>query len=722
MPVEVISLLSSSSPAAAPSAPARRLGLLDARPPEPPRGRSEKSDHEVLDLTDDAARLQPLRQPSPASRTSNARSKRPNQITAQQHDFLYLSDDFDTTGDLEGGPGGITDSRQSKKPRLSAVTARQEITSRPFQKSASSTSRTTTRRNILEPAGLKRWNSVPDPIESTSSPRIPGSSNDLPNIFEDLDDPFASSPRIARSGRAAAWKPSVNSLARSPEANKENLPYNTRPDREAPSSDPFASSPPRPRTVVPSKEPTTWDQISSSAPEASFRSDAIASPARGLTRSHSEIIDLGDSDASRASENEFPDLEQFPLKRAKPKAPPKRPKTQSKRPANASGTTTKRTANEIAREKEAKAAAKEAEKVRKQREKELAKEQKAREKEKAAALAEVNKVRTDRKTSAKEMIVDLPSSLNDAATLQIQTLLGDINVEHSSWTSPVENVVKWRRKVECRYDEEKGHWVPIPVRIEPEKHALVIVTAGEFVGLAQGEDGDDLESHVQKMRRHFSDHTIIYLIEGLNAWMRKNRNIRNRQFVLAVRTAGEESSAAIPPPSSQQPPSRRRKKPRQEYISEDSIEDALLELQVLHGALIHHTAAPVETAQWVSVFTQHMSTIPYRRQRERDNVVAAAFCMESGQVRTGDGPRDTYVRMLQEIARVTAPIAYGVAAEFGSVSELVRGLERGGPLRLEAVRKSANKDGAFSDRAVGQAVSRRIYKVFTGRDERSTDV
>lgn len=96
--------------------------------------------------------------------------------------------------------------------------------------------------------------------------------------------------------------------------------------------------------------------------------------------------------------------------------------------------------------------------------------------------------------------------------------------------------------------------------------------------------------------------------------------------------------------------------------------------------------------------------------------------MESGQVKTGEDAKDTYVRMLQEIVRVTAPIAYGIAAEFGTVSRLVRGLEERGPTLLEGVKKSANKDGAFSDRMVGQAVSRRMYKVFTGVDETSTDV
>ena len=281
----------------------------------------------------------------------------------------------------------------------------------------------------------------------------------------------------------------------------------------------------------------------------------------------------------------------------------------------------------------------------------------------------------------------------------------------------MENVVRWRRKVRCRYNDELGHWEPIPMRVEQEKYAMVIVTAVEFVQRVLATDGANLEAHVVSMQREFANHDIIYLIEGLVPWMRKNHNLRNRQFVSAVRGSQPEEQ----PPTSTQ---RRRKPPAApaEYVDEDLIEDALLQLQVLHGVLIHHVSAPVETARWIAVFTQHISTVPYRRQREESNAAAAAFCMEAGQVRTGDGTRDTYVKMLQEIGRVTAPIAYGIAAEFGSVSKLVRGLEEEGPLRLERVRKSANKDGAVSDRAVGQAVSRRVCKIFTGRDAGSTEV
>ena len=78
--------------------------------------------------------------------------------------------------------------------------------------------------------------------------------------------------------------------------------------------------------------------------------------------------------------------------------------------------------------------------------------------------------------------------------------------------------------------------------------------------------------------------------------------------------------------------------------------------------------------------------------------------------------------MLQEIVRITAPVAYGIAAEYPTVQKLVRGLDEKGPLAVAECRKSANKDGAFTDRCVGPAISKRVWKVFMGREEGSLDV
>jgi len=99
-----------------------------------------------------------------------------------------------------------------------------------------------------------------------------------------------------------------------------------------------------------------------------------------------------------------------------------------------------------------------------------------------------------------------------------------------------------------------------------------------------------------------------------------------------------------------------------------------------------------------------------------------SFCMESGQVQVGNGARDTFVKMLQEMTRITAPIAHGIIAEFPTVQKLVAGLQEGGPLVLADLRTMANKDGAFADRRIGPAISKRVHTVFTSRDEGRDDV
>ncbi|RFU35108.1 hypothetical protein B7463_g1262, partial [Scytalidium lignicola] len=357
------------------------------------------------------------------------------------------------------------------------------------------------------------------------------------------------------------------------------------------------------------------------------------------------------------------------------------------------------------RKSEEKALDKEAEKERKR----LAKEEKIREKERAAELAKVNTLRTDKKISAPEMIVDIPSCLEQKLADQVKTFLRPLNIESSEWQSEIP-LVKWRRKVEAEFNDEAGIWVPVRPYIKNEKHVMCIIQAKEFVELAMGEEGKDIDSHTLRLKAKFDGCTIIYLIDGLVSWMRKNRNVRNREFTDAVRNQmGAEDSAG----------QKSRKKPQLEYVDEDVVEDTLLRLQIMHGALIHHTASMIEVSEWIVVFTQHISTIPYRNQRES---LDTGFCMETGQVKTGDSPSDTYVKMLQEIIRITAPVAYGIASEYPTIQELVKGLEKNGPLALEDLRKSANKDGAMTDRRIGPALSKRVWKVFLGREEGSMDV
>ncbi|RYP08500.1 hypothetical protein DL765_008759 [Monosporascus sp. GIB2] len=733
MPVEVIDLLSSSF---GPSPPSRHRAppIRTATPPRRNLAPSRALDYDVLDLTAESPTRSTIQDAGPmagalvapgSKRTSSGHHR-------QDNDFLFLSDDFDVTGDLDA-------QFLPKRPRVSPSSPRGKKSggASSFRRTASAAV-TTKDRKPLQPAGVKKWSSMVDPIEHSSSPLNvsgPGgwgkASNDWldsiggsrgkrtePNPTDSTRSPAASSDLFVSSppknptvkqttSRDIAGKSPTRPNDLLSTRNPGNKPQE-RTDFIDLSSDPFDILE-RPQNK-PTKKRAAWDPISSSMPEMGGSNHAFSSsPPRPKARDK-DFIDL--DDLAGSDSDEFPDLVDVDFSKIKKTKQSYRasPRNRSK----STGKPAKKSTEEKEAEKKQRAEQREAEKERKRVQKEQEKAQRALDNVKKKALEEVNKLRTDKKVSTPEMIVDLPSSLEPGLKVQIQELLKDMDVQHETWSSRVDNVVKWRRKVTCRYDEEMGHWEPVDMHIKPENHVLVIVGASEFVKLALGVEGQDLKAHVLKMKTNHPDAKIIYLIEGLTIWMRKNRNARNRQFQAAVRAGG-----GVDEPTTLG--RRRNNAQHQEYIDEDSIEDALLSLQVHHGTLIHHTSLPHETAQWVAVFTQHISMIPYRRARDAATA-AAGFCMESGQVRTGDGARDTYVRMLQEMTRVTAPIAHGVAAEYGSVSELVRGLEARGPLALENCRKSANRDGAFTDRVIGPAVSKRIYRVFMSRDPECTDV
>ncbi|KAJ5107209.1 hypothetical protein N7456_003884 [Penicillium angulare] len=384
-------------------------------------------------------------------------------------------------------------------------------------------------------------------------------------------------------------------------------------------------------------------------------------------------------------------------------------------------------------DKDAKAKARAEAKAQKDRDREIEKErkqklkeEKAKQKQLDADIAEVNKLKVDKKESTPEMIIDIESSLEEGSvgnqTVEFMRRLG---VEHTFFTSPIPNVVKWRRKVKAKWNDSASRWEPCEPHIQHEKHILCLVPAQDFVDMViaspDGEERETLEMHVLKIRSAYPDHKQIYLIEGLTAWMRKNRNSRNRAYQAEVLRQYEQPPVAEPSTTGRGRGRKPKNKPETTPpVDDDTIEDALLTLQVHHGCLIHHTNAPTESAEWLKNFTEHISTIPYRHERMEGN--DAAFCMDVGQVKTGEDNLDTFVKMLQEVNRVTASMAYGIAGQYPCVTDLVRGMRMHGPTMLEDVRKSANRNGGLTDSRIGPAASKRLYKVFTGLDPASTDV
>ncbi|KAJ5876009.1 uncharacterized protein N7529_001593 [Penicillium soppii] len=343
--------------------------------------------------------------------------------------------------------------------------------------------------------------------------------------------------------------------------------------------------------------------------------------------------------------------------------------------------------------KEAKAKAREQAKLQREQEKQLEKdrklqlkEEKAKEKQRAADIANVNKLKVNKKDSTPEMIIDMATSLEDTSvgtqTIEFMKRLG---VQSTFFPSPIPNVVKWRRKMNATYNKTLRHWEPCPSFIQTENHVLCLVPAQEFINMVtpspDGTERETLEIHVLRVKSAYPNSKPIYLIEGLTALMRKNTNARNRAFQAQVL---RQMAEPAPEPENTRKGRKPKKKTEAPIIDDETVEDALLQLQVAHSCLIHHTTAPPDSAEWIKNFTEHISTVPYRR--ERQEAQTAAFCMDTGQVKTGIDKHDTFIKMLQEVNRVTAPMAYGIAGQYPCVTDLARGMRIHGAMMLEDIK------------------------------------
>ena len=356
---------------------------------------------------------------------------------------------------------------------------------------------------------------------------------------------------------------------------------------------------------------------------------------------------------------------------------------------------------------ERKKADKEAETARKL----AAKEEKARQKVRDQAIAAVNQTTTDKKAAVRDMTVDLPSSIAGLPIdTQIRAFLDTLAVPTTTHDNPIPGLVIWRRTLRAIFDPTQRRWEPVAPYVQPENHVVCILAAADFATLVTAPpttgSGDALDAHVAALKRSHPARQLVYLIHGLDALLRRQRNAQNRAYQAAA------VAAVSDPPTRTRKPAPRTTIPP---LDDDAAEHALLRLQVEHACLVQEAASPLDAAAFVATFTEQLalkgahapatisSAAAFATSSSTSSAAAGpsiadangpaagvvpaapAFCMAVGQVRSGVDRADTYVRMLRENVRVTAPVAAALAEVCPGVPSLVRTLRRGGPGALEDV-------------------------------------
>ncbi|CCG83164.1 Putative uncharacterized protein [Taphrina deformans PYCC 5710] len=333
------------------------------------------------------------------------------------------------------------------------------------------------------------------------------------------------------------------------------------------------------------------------------------------------------------------------------------------------------------------------------------KEQRLNEKRKAQSIAAVNTLKKTKKDSAPEMIVEMCSSVERSAfSTHFEQFMQSLGCTWSMVPMPIEGLMRIRRKLIAEYNPEKGYWIPLVTpEVVEEDQLIVFMKSAQFLRIAAS--AASLEEHVRSVKRQRPSAKILYLIEGLAALVKKSQAQKNRAYQAAVRAAGISSDEVSRPRKARMTDSTSN-------VDEILIEDALLDLQVIHNCLIVHSTSPADSAEHLSILISDLSTVPYKLERTGTLDI---FCTESGQIKTGTDVRDTFEKMLQAIARVTPQIAQAVATKYCSIRELCAALHRG-PQILELIPKGHNVDGTVTGQVLGTATSLRIYKALMSQD------
>lgn len=336
--------------------------------------------------------------------------------------------------------------------------------------------------------------------------------------------------------------------------------------------------------------------------------------------------------------------------------------------------------------------------------KEAAKQAKLAEKLRQQSISSVNVLKTKKKDTAPEMIVRICKSLEkEAFWTHMQSLAEASGFECRLEHMPVQGLVRFFRKTKAVFNKEIGYWEPLPAVVVVEEPQLMIkMTAERLLELTK--NAGSLVKHVASVKNVRPGARVFYLLEGVHAMLNKSRTARNRAFALKVRQD-------MDPAGNYAATSGKKKQTAALEIDDDALEDAMLDLQVLHGCLIVHSAKPVDTARELCTLTQDMSLIPYKNEAAKK----AGFCVEAGQVKAGRDTHDTFEKMLTALWRVTPPMAEAIASKYTSMRKLHTAL-RSNPMALDGTTISNNVDGSFTARNIGAVTSRNIARVMTLTD------
>ncbi|CBQ72401.1 conserved hypothetical protein [Sporisorium reilianum SRZ2] len=397
------------------------------------------------------------------------------------------------------------------------------------------------------------------------------------------------------------------------------------------------------------------------------------------------------------------------------------------------------------------AAAKESREA-KAREREAVKAAKAQAAAEKKRFLEVNRLRTSKTDTMRELIIDLDRTLFSAG----QPFAGQQGSMQARFEEEGASVhlcdgvvapplVRFRRKVKAEWNTERRHWVPLD-REEVQREAMVIVyvDAKEIVQLV-GEGGEEgLESWYGDLKRRLAamdggtegEPQVFLICQGLVKFYSRLRANENRAYTARIRQQLAENQPVASTAAADQAtstssdaagkPARRKGNTVANNAAEDAatppaqavVERSLLQLKLIQRCYVIHAASLVDGVEWVHQLTSDLSLKPYKSLRDTH----LSFAVDTGRNTTSSSSAAIYATMLQQIPRVTPAIASSITTIYPSLHALVSAYQRctdegEQKAMLSGVQVQSNKDGTErrgNRMNLGLQLSKRVHAVVRG--------
>ncbi|OUM55783.1 hypothetical protein BVG19_g5381 [[Candida] boidinii] len=316
-------------------------------------------------------------------------------------------------------------------------------------------------------------------------------------------------------------------------------------------------------------------------------------------------------------------------------------------------------------------------------------------------VKELNKKRTKDEILS-EMIISFESNLYDS--LQNLSKSSSTNLENDFNPITIKKfidfsklpIIQWQRKSNKRFYSKRGVFVPINDEITYEQTIAIYIPADKLVAKLYDETisqliNDVKISHGLKTKRKIGTNLIV-LVDGLESYLTKIKNARNREFKKSVLSNLQDDDDDDNLPSK-----RRRKTPEKSQLLNydvDEIRKKIMELEVFHNSHIFIIKGYNDLKNWLFSFSYALGSNIYDKleiHKELSNL--------SG-VKSGISNQDTYIQILKQIKFVTESTAKKVQQDYPDIKSLV--------LRLQNTDKI---------KQVRSNVESQLRKIFTTENE-----